>query len=63
MFSFLREMLCRHDYKFKFKLKGTCQNIYKCKKCNQYLLQHYGLGVICKISDTDFAKYLRRREN
>ena len=43
-----KQYLCRHDYKFVARHKYTMQNLWKCKKCGVYYIQHWGIGVGAK---------------
>jgi hypothetical protein len=51
----LKQYLCRHNFKFVSKHKDTQQNLWKCKKCGVYCIQHYGIGVhyFCKEPNID----------
>ena len=51
----LRQYLCKHDFIQIGKHISTSQNLWKCKKCDIYYIQHWGMGVgyKCKTPNLD----------
>lgn len=47
----LKQYFCRHDYGIIAEHEQTQSNLWKCKKCNLYFVQHYGIdvGYKCKV--------------
>ncbi|MBB6445825.1 hypothetical protein HNR53_002474 [Bacillus benzoevorans] len=47
----LKQYFCNHDYQCIAEHKSTQSNLWKCKKCNVYYIQHYGIGIgyKCKV--------------
>lgn len=41
----IKQYFCKHDYEMVAMHGHSQQNLYKCKKCDVFLIQHYGLGV------------------
>lgn len=41
----LRQYLCRHDFEYIAKHRSSSQNLWKCRKCGVYCIQHWGLGI------------------
>lgn len=41
----LKQYLCRHDYKYIAKQKHVSENLWQCKKCKVYYIQHWGMGL------------------
>lgn len=41
----LRQMICEHNFKFIGKHKYVNENIWYCKKCKVYYVQHIGVGT------------------
>jgi hypothetical protein len=57
----LKQYFCRHDYELLAKHNSSHQNLYKCKKCDVFLIQHYGLGAHykCVFPNIDGWEYFR----
>lgn len=51
----IKQYLCRHDFKYLARHQFTSQNLWKCKKCEVYYIQHWGLdiGYKCKYPNID----------
>jgi hypothetical protein len=51
----VRQYLCRHEMQWIAKHNSTCQNLWKCSKCDVYVIQHWGLGTHykCKTPNID----------
>ena len=43
--AWIKRMLCNHDYNFVKAHEHTQQNLWRCKRCKLYYVQHYGLGI------------------
>lgn len=41
----LRQYLCKHDYEYIARNKHISENLWQCKKCKVYYMQHWGLGI------------------
>lgn len=41
----LRQYFCKHDFTYLTKHKTTSQNLWQCKKCSVYYIQHWGIGI------------------
>lgn len=46
----LKQYICKHDYERIAEHEHSQQNLWQCKKCEQYYIQHYGIncGYPCK---------------
>lgn len=47
----VKQHFCRHDFKQIAKHRNSQMNLWKCSKCNVWLIQHYGieLSYKCKV--------------
>jgi hypothetical protein len=47
----IKQYLCRHDFKHIAEHLDAQMNLWKCSKCQVYLIQHYGIGCHykCKV--------------
>jgi hypothetical protein len=47
----LKQYFCKHDYSCIAEHSSTQSNLWKCKKCGVFYIQHYGInvGYKCKI--------------
>ncbi|AEZ50464.1 hypothetical protein F400_gp017 [Bacillus phage BCD7] len=41
----IRQFFCTHDYKHIADHNCSQQNLWQCKKCKLYYIQHYGIGI------------------
>ena len=41
----LNQYLCRHDYKYIAKHKQVNENLWQCKKCKVFYIEHWGIGL------------------
>ncbi|RUS47551.1 hypothetical protein ELR57_07075 [Cohnella sp. AR92] len=41
----LRQYLCRHYFKIIANHRSVSENLWQCKKCGVYCIQHWGIGV------------------
>lgn len=39
------KLFCKHDWKFIGHHINVNENLYYCKKCQKYYIQHCGIGV------------------
>ena len=55
MFKYIKQLFCRHDYKWIARHGSTQQNLWQCGKCGTYYIQHYGIGIgyKCKTPNID----------
>jgi len=51
MVNYIRQMICRHNYKVIAKHRHTQSNLWQCDKCNVFYIQHYGIwvGYKCRV--------------
>lgn len=54
----LKQYLCKHDYKYLAKNKHISENLWQCKKCGVYYIQHWGLGIGFKSKNIGNAKWI-----
>jgi len=41
----LKQYLCKHDFEYLARHKHVSENLWKCKKCGVFYIQHWGLGI------------------
>lgn len=41
----LKQYICRHDFKHIAQHRSTKQNLWKCRKCDVFVIQHWGIGT------------------
>jgi hypothetical protein len=46
-----KQYFCRHEFEKIAQHKDTQMNLWRCNKCEVFLVQHYGIGLSykCKI--------------
>lgn len=54
----LKQYFCRHDFEFKAKHKSTSQNLWQCKKCGVYIIQHWGLNNYYKCKELNIDGWI-----
>lgn len=54
----LKQYLCKHDYEYLAREKDTSQNLWQCKKCKVFYVQHWGIGVGVKCKDYPIMNWI-----
>ncbi|HFD2052120.1 TPA: hypothetical protein ACF2DE_002851 [Clostridium perfringens] len=44
LYKRFKQSICRHEFKCIAKHKFCSENLWVCKKCGIFYIQHYGLG-------------------
>lgn len=44
----LKQYFCKHDFKIIAHHNCSQQNLWRCKKCGVFVIQHYGIGFSYK---------------
>lgn len=59
----LKQYFCKHDYEMLAMHNTSQQNLYKCKKCDVFVIQHYGVGVHykCKFPNIENWNYIQKQ--
>jgi len=58
----LRQYLCKHDFKLIAKHKCTSQNLWQCKKCGVFVIQHWGIGLNYKCKVPNICGWVEVKE-
>ena len=47
----VKQYICKHDFRVIAQHQSTQSNLWQCKKCDVYYVQHYGInvGYKCKV--------------
>ena len=45
MLKWIKQRLCKHDYKLLSKHRWSQQNLWQCSKCKVYYIEHFGIGT------------------
>ena len=53
MWRRLKRLLCRHDFRFVANHMYLSRNLCQCKKCEQYLIQHWRAGTYSLVERED----------
>jgi hypothetical protein len=54
----LKQYFCRHDFKYIARHQSTSQNLWECKKCQVYVIQHWGLDTHYKCKEPNIDGWL-----
>ncbi len=58
IFKRLKQLLCRHEFKFQGKNKFINEDLWFCPKCRMYYIRNLGLGMGYKTRRVNFDSYL-----
>lgn len=54
----LKQYLCIHNYEHIAVHKSASENLWKCRKCGVYYIQHWGLGIGYKYQTPDISGWI-----
>lgn len=55
----LKQLVCKHDYVSIASHRSVSEDLWKCHKCDQLLVRHWGIDVCYKaeLKDLDLDKW------
>lgn len=58
----LKQYFCSHHHQFIGKHRYAQQNLWQCKKCDVFIIEHFGIGLsyACKTPNIDNWNYAKK---